>query len=221
MKALKYPANFGSILVFIGFLSLSYSASAFVSDSGLSFKSSKGEVLATCTSDGAYGQTCISNESFEIEKKVRVKGNSTWKDKVTNVEEKDTVEFRVKVTNTGDDEEDKLKMSDSLPDEMSRTGGDDLTEEWNDFAADEDETFIIEAQLKSSEFDSTVSFEKCIVNKAELEQAGDYKGSDTATVCYNNADIEELPDTGPLSPIILGVSGLVMTFVGGYLKKKD
>lgn len=191
MKSLRQPANFGSLLVFVGFLTLSYSASALVTDSSLSFKYQEGDVLATCTSDGAYGQTCVSNESFEIEKKVRVKGNSTWKDKVTNVEEQDTVEFKVTVTNTGDDEESKLKMTDSLPDEMSRTGGAGLTEQRDDFAADEDEEFIIEAQLNSSEFDTSTSFEKCVVNKAELEQAGDYKGSDTATVCYNNADIEE------------------------------
>ncbi len=175
--------------------------------------------MATCVSDGAYGETCTDEKSFTIEKWVRIKDDDTWVDKVTDVLEEDIVTFRVKATNNGDIDADNMKMTDILPDEMEWVGGDDLEEEWDDFVSGTEEVFIIEAKLKASEFDTDTAFEKCVVNKAELEEDDDFIGSDTATVCYNNADVE-LPETGSFTPLSLGIAGLISTFTGALLKRK-
>ncbi|MBI2414362.1 hypothetical protein HYV31_00750 [candidate division WWE3 bacterium] len=214
MKSFLKPANLGDTFLFFGFLTLFYTSFIFTSA-----KVSKGDVLATCTSDGAYGQTCTNEENFTVEKKVRIKGNTSWQDKVINVKEVETVEFRITVKNVGDESESKMKTIDLLPDELSRTGGAGLTEVWDDFNDGDSKEFIIESKLKSSEFQNTKQFEKCVVNKVDLYQNEDHKGSDTATVCYNNAKVEELPKTGPIVPIgILGIIGVGLGFAGSYLK---
>lgn len=69
MNSLRNFANLGSLFVFVGFLMLSYGGSAVFL--GSYFEKKSGDVLASCTSDGAYGQTCVSNERFEVEKKVK------------------------------------------------------------------------------------------------------------------------------------------------------
>lgn len=214
MKALLKPTNLGNTFLFLGFMSLFYSSFVFVSP-----KVMQGEVLATCTSDGAYGQTCTTDESFTIEKKVRIKGTTNWSDKVTNVKEDQTVEFRIIVKNTGDESESKMKTVDTLPDEMSRTGGAGLTENWDNFNDGDEKEFIIESKLKATEFATNKNFEKCVVNKVDLYQNEDHKGSDTATVCYNNAQVQELPKTGPLLPIgLLGFAGVGLGTLGSFLK---
>jgi hypothetical protein len=214
-KSLAHPHSMGNILAFGGFLFVAYSSFSY-----FNYKPS-GDVLATCTSEGAYGETCVEDESYDIEKWVRIKGASeaSWKDKVTNVKESDTVEFRLRAENTGDVETDDAETEDTLPSEMTKTGGAGLTESWADFGPDDVKEFIIEAKLKASEFSSTVKFEKCVVNKVELTIEGDFKGSDTATVCYNNADVE-LPETGPLAALPLGLTGIAMAAVGGWLKRR-
>lgn len=202
------------MLVFSGFVLVALSAFTFSNQ-----VPEAEEVLGTtCVPDGAYGETCTTDESYRIEKWVRIQGDDTWLGRVTDVQEEDIVEFRVRATNTGDEEADDMTMTDTLPDEMERTGGDELVEEWDDFAADAEETFIIEAQLRASEFDSTTEFEKCVVNKAELEQGDEFVGSDTATVCYNNADVE-LPETG-FSALSMGIAGVISTLTGAILKRK-
>ncbi len=218
MKTFRHPYSIGNMMIFSGFALIAYSSFIFTYQ-GESPVDQPGAVLATCVSDGAYGETCTTEESYRIEKWVRIKGDDAWVDKVNDVQEEDIVEFKITNTNTGDEDSDNMKMTDTLPSEMERTGGDDLIEEWDDFAADSEETFIIEAKLKASEFDSDTEFEKCVVNKAELEQDDDFVGSDTATVCYNNADVE-LPETGPMSPLAMGLAGLISTITGAILKKK-
>lgn len=217
MKSLRHPASLGNIFVFFGFALIAYSSFVFAQPSNLLTSDKYGSVLADCDSDGPYGEPCIENESYLIEKKVKIQGGDVWKDKVVDVEEEDVVEFRVQVTNVGDVDADNLKMTDTLPDEMQRTGGDGLTEEWDNFEPDEEKTFIIETMLNEEEFDTDTEFEKCVVNKAEAEQDGDDIGADTATVCYNNADIEELPATGPIP---LGILGLGFAITGAALKRK-
>ena len=219
MKSLRHPASLGDILTFFGFVFVAYSAFSF-----LNFRPAavgeQGDVLATCVSDGAYGETCTEDESYLVEKKVRILGDTSWKDKVTGVLETDTVEFRIRAENTGDEEADDAKTEDTLPTEMTRTGGAGLTEEWDDFDPGDIEEFIIEAKLKASEFTTEVKFEKCVVNKVVLTVTGAFKGSDTATVCYNNADAVELPKTGPVAAAPMGIAGILMTVFGGFLKRK-
>lgn len=178
-------------------------------------------VYAGCTTNyGGYGETCIYNKSFEIDKDVRVEDeDDDWEDKVTDVAEDDVVEFRIKVENVGEVTVDNMKMEDFLPDEMERVGGSGLTEYWDDFEPGDKKEFTIKAKVKEDEYDRE-NFEKCIVNKAEIEYDGDFEGSDTATVCYGNAEITELPDTGPTTGVALSIGGLVMMFAGILVKKQ-
>jgi uncharacterized repeat protein (TIGR01451 family) len=178
------------------------------------------EVFAEeCTSDGAYGQTCIYNKTFELTKKVRIEGDNSWKDKVTDVKEDEVVEFKIKIKNIGEVETDDMKMTDYLPDELERVGGSGLTEEWDNFEPDETKTFKIKAMIDEDEFDRDDNFEKCVVNKAKVEYDGTNEGADTATVCYGNSEITELPDTGVTG--VLGVLGLITTGLGIAFKKRS
>lgn len=167
---------------------------------------------------GQYGE--IYNKRFEIKKKVRIEGDNEWKDKVTDVEEDDVVEFRIEIKNKSDedaDDFDDMKMEDFLPDEMHRVGGSGLTEYWDDFDSDETKKFTIKAKVDSDEYDRDIDFEKCVVNKAEVRWDGEFEGSDTATVCYGNIEPSELPETGALST--MGLTGLGL-FIAGLISKK-
>jgi uncharacterized repeat protein (TIGR01451 family)/LPXTG-motif cell wall-anchored protein len=176
-----------------------------------------GTAYASCTDNYGGGQTCIYNKNFDIEKKVRKEGDDSWKDKVTNVKENQVVEFKIKVKNTGEVKVDDMKMIDKLPKEMERVGGDGLTEYWDDFDSGDTKTFIIKAVVKDSEYDNK-NFEKCVVNKAEVEYKGDEEASDTATVCYSDKEITELPKTGGNS-VFYGVLGLGLVALGAVSKK--
>lgn len=179
-----------------------------------------GLVFANPAHAGYYGQDEEVNKRFTIEKWVRIEGDDTWEDKIVDVDEDDIVEFKIKVENKSDEDADSfddMKIEDFLPDEMYRVGGTGLTEYWDDFDSDEDKTFIIKAKVDSDEYDRDVEFEKCIVNKVELYWDEEFEGSDTATVCYGNVEIEELPETG-LFPI-MAVAGVGL-FITGYAKKK-
>lgn len=188
---------------------------AIVALSGFAFATSK--AFAGCTSNYGGGETCIYNKRFDIEKKVRKEGDDSWKDKVTNVKKDEVVEFRIKVKNEGEVEVDNMKMKDFLPKEMERIGGSGLTEYWDDFEPGESKTFVIKAVIKDSEYDRK-NFEKCVVNKARVEYDGDNEGSDTATVCYTDKKITELPKTGSESGIFAAL-GVSLASIGVALKK--
>lgn len=186
----------------------------------LSFALLPSKAFASCEPNYGGGETCEFTEEFEVTKKVRFQGDSIWKDKVVGVKEGETVEFRIVVKNTGETSADNMKMTDLLPDALYRIGGAGLTEEWNDFEVDETKTFILEARIKSVEFDRENDFEKCVVNKAEAEQDGDLVGSDTATVCYGSEEITELPETGAIATETLSILGFASTGLGMILKRK-
>jgi len=167
------------------------------------------EALATeCDEVYGGGETCIVNKSFEIEKKVRIEDEGSFKDKVSGVDEDDIIEFEITVTNKsksddGVDEDeltfDDMEMEDILPSELEWVSG-DLTEDWDDFEKGEEKTFTIRARIDSDEFDRDGEWSKCVVNKAEVYFDGDFEGSDTATVCYGDEVITELPETGASIP---------------------
>ena len=160
------------------------------------------------------------NKRFKITKQVRLEGDNSWKDKVTGVKEGEVVEFKITVENLSDeeaDEFDNMKIEDFLPDELYKVGGSGLTEYWDNFGSGDEKKFTIEVKVESNEYDRDVEFEKCIVNKVELEWDGEFEGSDTATVCYGNEEPSELPKTGYTSS--LAITGLV-TLVAGLVAKK-
>lgn len=174
-----------------------------------------------CESDGPYGEICIYNKSFELDKKVKKEGDDVWKDKVIDVEKDEIVIFEIEIENVGEVEVDNMRLEDFLPDELKRVGGSGLTEYWDDFEPGEKKTFEIEVKINDEEFDRDVEFEKCVVNKAEVEYDGDFESSDAAVVCYGNAQIKELPETGATSTVIYSALGLTLIASGIVLKKKE
>ena len=168
-----------------------------------------------------YGEEEEYNLRFRITKEVRIQGDNEWKDKVTDVDKDDIVEFKIKITNKSDDPADAaddMKMEDFLPDEMYKVGGNGLTEDWDNFDPDDEKVFIIQAKVESDEYDRDVEFEKCVVNKAELRWDGEFQGSDTATVCYGNVEPSELPKTGAVSTLALAGMGAL---IAGLVAKKS
>jgi hypothetical protein len=192
-------------------ISLSFAVAMFTVYSGTQ------KVLAdNCESNYGGGETCIYNKRFEIDKDVRIEGDSEWReDKVTDVKKGEIVEFRIKIRNLSDSGAgsfDHMKMEDFLPDE--------LVKYWNDFHPGDTKTFVIKVKIDSHEFDRTDNFEKCVVNKAEVRWDGKFEGSDTATVCYGNGKPTELPKTGAVSDLAILGFGLVGTGVVAKLVKK-
>jgi len=180
-----------------------------------------GQVYAGCKSTYGNGETCYINKRFEIDKDVRIKGDDDWEDKVMDVDDDDVVEFRIKIKNRSDDKADDfddMKMEDFLPKEMKRVGGSGLTEYWDNFAPGETKTFVIEAEIDEDEFDRDVEFEKCIVNKAEVNWDDNFEGSDTATVCYGDEEVKELPETGSNELMAILGAGLI---IAGILVRKS
>ena len=173
---------------------------------------------AACEPNYGGGENCTFEKTFRVRKKVRIEGDDSWKDKVIDVKKGKVVEFRVEVQNTGEIEVDKMKMSDNLPDELNKVGGSGLTEEWDNFEPGESKKFIIKAKINDSEFDAK-NFEKCVVNEAKAKQDKKDVGSDSATVCYGNGEITELPRTGAGSNIILSLTGFGLVSLGLLYKK--
>lgn len=180
-----------------------------------------GKAYADCESTYGNGEVCLVNKRFEIDKKVRVEDeDKSWEDKVTNVAKDDTVEFKIKIKNKSDDKADDfddMKMEDFLPDEMHRVGGSGLTEYWDNFEPGETKTFYIKAKVKKDEYDRDENFENCIVNKAEVKWDGEFEGSDTATVCYGQEEVTELPETGSNEMVALLGAGMILA--GALIRK--
>ena len=182
---------------------------------------SNNSVYAGCESNYGGGETCIYNKSFEVEKKVRIEDEGSYKDKVVDVREGDVVEFRIRVKNVGEVTVDDMKMEDFLPNEMDRVGGSGLTEYWNDFEPGDTKEFVVKAEVDPDEYYNG-TFEKCIVNKVEIEYDGAFEGSDTATVCYNNqvSEVVELPETGATANIAMSLLGTGLIALGTLTKKR-
>src|SRR3989344_3873659 len=173
------------------------------------------KAYADCEQNYGGGETCVFNKSFRIEKEVRKAGDKEWKDKVTDVKKGDELEFRIKVKNVGEVSVDDMEMKDKLPDELEKLiGSAGLTEEWDDFAEGNTKEFIIRVKVNDEEFDRNDNFEKCVVNKASLYFKDKFEGADTATVCYGNGELTELPKTGADSIAILSVYGTALLGLG-------
>jgi len=179
------------------------------------------KVYASCEPNYGGGETCIYNKSIKITKDVKVieDNGSDYKDKVTGVKKTETVEFRITVKNVGEVEVDNMKMTDKLPSELDRVGGDGLTEYFDNFKPGETKEFKIKATINSDEFDRE-NFDKCVVNKAELHFGDKFEGADTATVCYSKGTVTELPGTGPDLGIATGIAGFGLTVLGFLVKRK-
>lgn len=186
-----------------------------------------------CEDTYGGGETCIVNKRFEIEKEVRICEDDLddqedrdcddwgdWEDKVTDVKEGQIIEFRVRIQNLSDEdagEFDDMRMEDKFPNELERIGGSGFTEYWDDFKPGDKKEFKTKALIKSSEFDRE-NFEKCIVNKAEVEWDDNYEGSDTATVCYGDEEVTELPKTGSNS--VAAMLGTFCVALGLTIRKR-
>lgn len=172
------------------------------------------KAFANCEDVYGGGEKCEYEKRFRITKEVRIKGETSWKDKVTNVTKDQIVEFKITVKNKSDEEADstkKMSIEDFLPKEMYWVGGSRTNEFWDDFEPGDSKTFIIEAKVYAWEYDRSYSFEKCVVNKVELKRKDNVEGSDTATVCYGNVKPSELPKTGTETTLALTGLGLIAT----------
>lgn len=170
------------------------------------------------------GGTETRNRSFSVRKEVRFKGDNEWFKRIGGVKKGDTVEFRIRVENTGDSTVNDMKLTDFLPSETIRTGGDELISQWDNFKDGSTKTFEIEAQVKDSEFTSDLT-ENCVVNRAKVERFYEDEwtevGSAAATVCYGDTSlvVRELPKTGATQNIALSMAGLGFIALGLFLKK--
>lgn len=114
----------------------------------------------------------------------------------------------------------------------------------DDSCREQRKDFIIEGKVLDSEFDVFETFEpvstdkdliglsliqtvyalsnfnKCVVVRTEVTRKTNFVGADVATVCYGNAEITELPNTGAESLVVLGLIGATLIGLGLYLRKR-
>lgn len=176
-----------------------------------------------CESVYGGGERCIYNKSFEIKKKVRIKGEGSYRDRLNLDEDEldEILEFKIKVKNIGEIEVDDMEMIDDLPDGLYRVSGSDLEEDWDDFEPDETKEFKIRVKIDKDIYEDKKNFETCLVNKAEVEYKGHHEGSDVAEVCFSVGELKELPDTGADATVAVTGLGLGLTFIGVVLKKRS
>lgn len=171
----------------------------------------------------AYGGGGGNNDvSLQIIKQVKLDGDSNFKDKVyidltdQNEKSKDIV-FKITITNKGD-KIDNLKYEDFLPSALNKISG-DLTQDVGSLNTDETKTYEIKTSLKDDEVNRDIEFEKCVVNKVELRQDGDYEDNDVATVCFGNIkNPTQLPKTGFMP--MTGFAGIGLISLGKFIKNK-
>lgn len=179
-----------------------------------------GKAYADCKATYGGGETCTNEIIFKVKKEVRLAGTTEWKDKIINVKMGDVIEFRIRIKNIGDVSVNGMEMKDKLPaDIFKKIGGDGLTEEWDSFDPGDTKEFVITVKVKDSEFTSSRTFDKCVVNKAEAYYDGDFVGSATATVCYSNKTVTELPKTGLGNSVTLTIAGFGLVGLGLLIKK--
>lgn len=179
-------------------------------------------VYAGCESTYGGGEECVFNKNFRVRKKVRfeVEDDDDARDKIIDVEKGEVIVFEIEIKNTGEVDVDDMSMEDFLPDELKFLDSEGLTEEWDDFEPGDKKKFEIRVKVKDSEYDRDDDFEKCVVNKVEIEYDGDFEGSDTATVCYGDAEITELPETGAGTGVTLVIAGIGLVVVGILVRKR-
>lgn len=148
---------------------------------------------------------------FELNHSVRIKGNSTWLDKVANVNKGNEVEFLVQITNKSSETQ-NTEIVLEVPTELSVTSG-ATTVKVDNLAPSQRKDVFLTAQLRPS-----VAGEKCVVSKAQANQNGTRLTSDLATVCYGSA-VTTLPTTGPVENMIMMVLGTSMLASGLLMKR--
>ena len=171
---------------------------------------------------GGGGGNETEYKSLQVTKQVKLDGDVNFRDKIyidlTNQDEKGKeIIFKVTVKNRGD-KIDNLKYEDFLPSALNKKSG-NLTQDVGSLNTDETKTYEIKTSLKDDEVNRDTEFEKCVVNKVDLTQDGDFEDSDVATVCYGNVDEPtQLPETGFVP--LMGMVGLGLITAGRYIKKR-
>lgn len=164
------------------------------------------------------GEVCapIKNKSFAIKKDVRKKGFTEWQNEITEVKSAHEVEFRIIVTNTGEVTVDDLKVTDTLPANLTLSEG-QLSWEIDDFAPREEQTFTFTAKANTDGMEDNQ--EKCVANEVHLQYKEQTEASDTAIVCIVKGEVlAELPPTAVglyevISFMIMAI-GMIITGLG-------
>lgn len=171
---------------------------------------------------GGGGGNKTEYKSLQVTKQVKLDGDVNFRDKIyidlTNEDEKGKeIIFKVTVKNRGD-KIDNLKYEDFLPSALNKISG-DLTQDVGSLNTDETKTYEIKTSLKDDEVNRDIEFEKCVVNKVELRQDGDYEDNDVATVCFGNIkNPTQLPKTGFMP--MTGFAGIGLISLGKFIKNK-
>lgn len=180
--------------------------------SGTSYVLAQDEV---CVPIYGGGEVCVpvKNKSFAIKKDVRKKGFSEWQNEITEVKSAHEVEFRIIVTNTGEIEVDDLKVTDTLPANLTLSEG-QLFWEIDDFAPREEETFTFTAKANTDGMEDNQ--EKCVVNEVHVQYKDETEASDTAIVCIVKGEVlaEEISELPPTAVGFYEVMSFMIMAIG-------
>lgn len=166
---------------------------------GLSFLIFRNAAATEDWTGSVYGEKTV-RYYFNVNKMVSKREGDGWTgptDKVTGLKDGDLVQFRIEVTNNGDETVNDVWVNDFLPDELKQYSGD---VEWklDNFKPGETRVFTFEAKVEAK---SDVS-SACVVNKAVVRYENKDAASDSVEVCYGKegevlgAAAEALPATG-------------------------
>ncbi|MCA9391999.1 DUF11 domain-containing protein [candidate division WWE3 bacterium] len=150
----------------------------------------------------------LSNKlEIGIEKMVRKSGDTKWSKMVT-VGPNDSVEFRIKIKNLGDYTLNNVKVGDVLPEHLELTSE---ASAWtiNNLAPQDEVTLTLTAAVNADGLKAGTT--TTVVNTASATYGNAYKNSDSAKVNIKTpkgqvlGDVDQLPDTGLFSNMIVGV----------------
>ena len=172
------------------------------------------------------GEVCapVKNKSFAVQKDVRKKGFSEWQNEISEVKSAHEVEFKIKVTNTGEIEVSDLKVTDTLPANLtltrldsavkSRQAAGTLSWEIDDFAPREEQIFTFTAKANTDGMADNQ--EKCAVNEVHVQYKEQTEASDTAIVCIEKGEVlgEEIAELPPTAVGLYEVISFMLMAIG-------
>lgn len=126
------------------------------------------------------------------------------------------VEFKITITNTGNQDLDNVHFKDSLPEYLKYLSGDyDVT---FNLKTGESRDFYLNAKVASQD---QFAGSYCLVNLAEAWFNGQ-KDQDTTQVCIGKEGepIQVLPEAGPTESLIILLGSTILAITGGVLIKK-
>ncbi|MAG59839.1 hypothetical protein CMO96_03575 [Candidatus Woesebacteria bacterium] len=180
------------------------------------------QAAVRCEAQYGGGEVCVKTGELQIDKEVWDSQGRKFVDNLGITSHKfapgDEITFRLKIKNVGDDNLDKVDVTDSLPSQLTLVSG-STSFEIKDLGVGKSEEREIKVKVSQDALPSDKSL-ICIVNTAEV-RSGDNHDRDTSQVCLEKkvgkkVEPKALPEAGAENWLI-AFGSLFVLAIGMYL----